>query len=138
MNDAEVIDMMCRHYEGLFPMECPACHRRFATLREYIAGTQRVGVGRHYDAELGNWDPEKPIGGVAMANCSCGTTLTLGIATMSVPQQKAALQWIRTETARRRISQTVLLEYVRDEVRRRTLADSGPSLPSRGPSPDVA
>jgi hypothetical protein len=119
-------------------MECPACHRRFATLREYIAGTQRVGVGRHYDAELGNWDPEKPIGGVAMANCSCGTTLTLGIATMSVPQQKAALQWIRTETARRRISQTVLLEYVRDEVRRRTLADSGPSLPSRGPSPDVA
>lgn len=122
MTDAEVIRMMRQHYEKLFPMECPRCHRKFATLREYIAGTQRVGVGRHYDAELGHWDTTKPIGGVAMANCSCGTTLTLGTDTMPLPLYQAAMDWLRTETKKRGMTQTDLLEYVRDEVRRQVMS----------------
>jgi hypothetical protein len=36
-----------------------------------------------------------------------------------------ALNWIRNESKRRGMSPTELLEYIRNEVRKRVLADSG-------------
>ena len=43
MTEAEVIRTMREHLEGQFPKVCPACHRRFAALREYLLTTEHVG-----------------------------------------------------------------------------------------------
>jgi hypothetical protein len=62
MTEAEVIRTMRGHLEGLFPKVCPNCKRSFATLREYILITKRLGAMISWDAELGDWNTIQPIG----------------------------------------------------------------------------
>jgi len=52
MTEAEAIQIMRKHIEGQFPKECPNCHHRYATLREYILATRPVGA-KSYDADAG-------------------------------------------------------------------------------------
>ena len=77
MTEAEVIRTMREHLEGQFPKGCPACHRRFAALREYLLTTEHVGPAISYDVELGDWTPLRQLGILTYANCPCGTTLAL-------------------------------------------------------------
>ena len=123
MTEAEVIRIMREHLEGLFPMVCPTCDRRFATLREYILTTERLGPMMSYDAELGNWNTTQPIGVAALSNCPCGNTLTLNTEGMLIPRRLLLLDWVRGEMQRRGLSSQELLEYLREETRKQVLAE---------------
>jgi hypothetical protein len=124
MTEAELLQMFREYYEGLFPKVCPNCGRRYATLRDYIVSTQRLWPSLNYDIELGDYKTPRPIGGLAMANCLCGTTLALSTKSMPVPQTHLIMEWIRTETQRRGIKPAELLDHLRDEVRRQVLAEA--------------
>jgi hypothetical protein len=125
MTEAEVVKTLRKHFEGLFPKVCPNCNRCFATLREYILITQRLGPSMSYDAELGDWNTLQPVGSVALANCPCGSTLALGTEGMPTTLRLSLLNWVRIETQQRGLSSQELLEYLRDEIRKQVLADSG-------------
>jgi hypothetical protein len=124
MTEAEVLRLLREYFDGLFPKVCPSCGRRYATLREYIVSTQRLWPSLNYDIEVGDFKTPHPIGGLAMANCHCGSTLALSTKTMPVPETHLLLEWIRTETERRGIKTAELLDHLRDEVRRQVLAES--------------
>lgn len=139
MTDAEIIRALRKFYEGLFPKVCSNCGRRFATLRDYIVATQRLWPSVDYDIELDNYKTLKPIGGLAMANCLCGSTLTLSSREMPLSQTHLMLEWVRAESERRGSSPTEILEWLRDEVRKQVLAESPreqPPEPMKSGMPD--
>ena len=123
MTDDEIIRMTREHFEGLFPKICPKCGRHFPTLRNYILDTQRIGTTIPYDAESGDWETTRPIGAVALANCSCGTTMALTSEGMPISQINLVLRWTKEETKRRGLSPRELMDYVRDEIRKGVLSD---------------
>jgi hypothetical protein len=124
MTNAEAVQMVREHFESLFPRVCPNCGRRFATLREYVLTTERIGRPQSYDAELGDWRPTQIIGSVVQANCPCGSTLTLTTEGMALSRRQALLEWVRAETHRRGVSPPELLDHLRDQVRQQVLAES--------------
>ncbi len=124
MTETDVIRIMRKHLERLFPKVCPNCDRCFATLRDYILVTKRIGPMMSYDAELGRWDTSQLMGTLALANCPCGTTVSLSTKGMELSTRKLLLDWIRCETQQRRLSSQELLEYLRDETRKQVLAES--------------
>ena len=124
MTDDEIIQMMREHFEGLFPKVCNNCGRNFASLREYILATERIRRSISQDAEAGDWKTTQPIGGLALANCPCGNTLSLSTEGMPLSKIHLVLEWIRVESEQRELDPEELLEYVRDEVRKRVLAGS--------------
>ena len=123
LTDDEMIRINYEHYSGLFPRTCASCGRTFATLREYIEVTQRIGATISYDAELGEWQTTTPLGAAALSNCPCGSTLALTTEGLPLDIIQAMLEWIRVETTKRGLTQQQLLDYVRNEVRKRALAD---------------
>ena len=123
MNEAEVIRLVRAYFESLFPKVCPNCHRRYATLREYILATKRLGVVRSYDADAQDWGTTNPIGSVAQANCPCGTTLALSTEDMPLPQRLELLNWVKIETQRTGRKPSELLDYIRDVVRQQAVAE---------------
>ena len=126
MTDEEMFRINYEHYAGLFPKTCASCGRRFASLREYILATRPVGATISYDAELGEWQTSQPLGAAALANCSCGSTIALTTEGLPLPVIQEMLEWIRVETARRGLTTEALLDIVRNEVRKRALAEPGP------------
>ncbi len=125
MTEAEVINILRGHFEGLFPKVCPSCNRCYTTLREYILITKRLGPPMSYDSELGHWNTLQPIGSVALANCPCGSTLALDTTGMPVPRRLMLLDWVRIETQRRGLNPQELLDYLRDEIRKQVVAEPG-------------
>ena len=81
-----------------------------------------MGEPMPYDVELGDWNPVEPIGTATFANCPCGTTITLSSAGMNLFQLWALLNWARKETARRGMTPTQLLSYLRDRICEQVLA----------------
>jgi hypothetical protein len=126
MTDDEVVQILCVYFESLFPKVCPNCNRCFATLREYLLITTRIGPTKSFDAEIGDWKTRQPIGSMAMANCPCGSTLALTTEKMELSLRLELLNWLRTEIQQRGVSPSELLEYLRDEVRKRVLGDPIP------------
>ena len=125
MNEAEVIQIVRKHAERLFPKVCPSCHRSYASVREFLLATERVGPIMSYDAELGNWDPSQPIGTLALSNCACGSTLALSAEGLPLPELKTFLNWIRLETLQRGLTQQELLSQLRDKIDKQILAEPG-------------
>jgi hypothetical protein len=123
MTDDEIIQMTREHFEGLFPKVCPNCGRCFATLREYILNTKRIGTTICHDAEIGDWETTRPIGAAAHSNCPCGTTMLLTSEGMPISQINLVLRWIKKETEQRSSSPRRLMDYIRDEIRKRVLID---------------
>jgi len=122
MTETEVIGIMREYLEGLFPKVCRNCHRRYATLREYLLTTCHVGPAIPYDVELGNWKPLRPIGVVTVSNCPCGSSLTLSSNGMPLSQLWSLLNWARIETQKRELTPRELLNYLRDEICKQVLA----------------
>lgn len=127
MTEAEVVQRMREHLEGLFPKSCPHCQRRFATLREYLLNTEHVGQAVPYDALLGHWNPVKPVGTVSYSNCQCGTTLALSSKGMPLQRLWALLHWAKGETRRRGVSPQELLTHLREEICRQVLSEPADS-----------
>jgi hypothetical protein len=121
MTEIEIVGMLRECSEGLFPRTCPKCGCPFATLREYIRASQPLWPTLSYDIELGDYETLHPIGILAMANCSCGTTLALSSKRMPLSQTHQILDWIRTETGRRGLDSKDLLNHVREEIRNQVL-----------------
>ncbi len=126
MTEEEVVQILHEYFESLFPKVCSNCNRTFATLGKYIQITERIGLPISYDAELKNWDTRQPIGSIAMVKCPCGTTLALSTLSMRLLLRLELLNWVRIETQRRGVSASELLEYLRNEVRKRVLRDMIP------------
>ena len=122
MTEAEVIQVMRGHLEGLFPKVCPNCRRPFATLREYLLTTTHLGPSMPYDAELGDWRPMRQLGTLTYANCPCGNTLSLSSHGMPLSQLWSLLHWARLETKSGGLSPQELLDYLRDEITKQVLA----------------
>ncbi len=127
MTEGDIIQMLREFYEGLFPKTCVNCGRVFATLPEYVLASQRLWPSLNYDMELGNYNSPHPIGGLAMANCPCGTTLALSTKTMALARAHMIVAWIKAEMERRCMKQAELSDYLRDEVRKQILVE-----PTRG------
>ncbi|HET9709689.1 MAG TPA: hypothetical protein VFP39_15425 [Gemmatimonadales bacterium] len=117
MTYREALEIVRRHFESLFPKTCSTCGRRFVSLREYIRSTRRVGQAISYDAELGDWQTQQPMGSLAFSNCPCGSTLVLSTDGMPLPQRQALLAWVREETERQHITPSDLLERLRSDLR---------------------
>jgi hypothetical protein len=127
MDEREIVLTMRLHFESLFPKVCPTCKRLFATLREYVEVTHRLGPAISYDAELGNWSSTKLIGFLAHANCPCGSTLGLTTQAMPLPRRLEMLNWVRAESKQRGVSISDLLESLRDQVRQQVLSGNPPN-----------
>jgi hypothetical protein len=125
VTEAEVIQMVREHMEGLFPKVCPSCKRRFSPLREFMLITQRLEPVISYDADSDDWSPSQPIGPVALANCPCGSKLALTSKGLPLSKLWQFLDWVRIEMERLRLSQEELPRYVRDEHRKQVLAEPG-------------
>jgi hypothetical protein len=121
VTEGEAVEVVQRHLESLFPLTCANCGRSYATLREYIRTTRRLGPAVSFDAEEGQWETRSPIGSLALANCPCGSTISLSTRTMALAQRLALLAWMRDETLRRGVAPSDLLERMRDEIRGRAL-----------------
>jgi hypothetical protein len=129
MTEADVIQAMRAHLEGLFPKTCPNCRRIYVNLREYLQVTTHLGPPMPYDAQNGDWQPLKPAGTMTFANCPCGSTLALSSNGMPLVQLWRLLRWAKTETARRGMSPQELLSYLRDEISRQVLNEAGKTIP---------
>jgi hypothetical protein len=126
MTEADVIRIMREHLEGQFPKACSNCNRRFANLHEYIAITEHLGPAMPYDADMGEWQPTRPLGTVTYANCPCGGTMVLTSNGMPLLQLWSLLSWARTATQQRGMTPQQLLNYLRDEICKQVLAEPGP------------
>lgn len=126
MTEREALQILRSHFESFFPKTCNTCGRQYRTLRDYILVTARRGSAHSYDADLGDWQPTSPIGSLAYADCSCGSTLALSTEGMALAQRHALLSWVRNETQRRGITSSMLLEELRDHLRAEVLGDALP------------
>jgi len=123
MTEAEVIRQMRAHLESLFPKRCPKCGRTYDSLREYLQNTTPMGPAIPYDVELGDWQPQEPLGLATYANCRCGNTMGMTSHGMPLVQLWRLLRWAQTETKRRRLTPQELLNYLRDEISQQVLAE---------------
>lgn len=111
------------HIEGQFPKTCPTCHKVFSTLADYLIGTEHIGPPVSYDAEEGDWTPKMPLGTMSMANCSCGTTMTISSGGMSIWTLWRLMRWARDESHRRGITMEQLLTWVRAQIDEQVLGE---------------
>jgi hypothetical protein len=122
---------MRQHLDGRFPKECRACGRTYADLRDYLLHTKHVGRPVSYDAELGIFWPTRPVGTMSLANCSCGTTLSVTSEGMSLLTMWRLMRWLRKEMKRRGQGASEVLEDLRRAIDLDTMADSGGSTADR-------
>jgi len=123
MNEAEVIGIMREYLATQFPKGCQCCGRQYNSLAEYLRETTHVGKPMSYDAEMGDWQPTTPMGTLSMANCSCGTTLTITSAGMDLITLHRLMNWAREETGFRGIGLSELLEDLRTKIDKIVLQD---------------
>jgi hypothetical protein len=126
VTEADVIRAMRQHLEGLFPKVCAKCGRRYPTLRDYLLNTRHLGSAMPYDAEMGDWNPAKPIGTATYADCQCGNTLAVTSDGLPLSQLWSLLNWAKAETAKRGMTPRELLNYLRDEICKQVLAEPDP------------
>jgi hypothetical protein len=120
MNENDVVRIVRSYIEGLFPRVCPNCGRRFASLRDYLQTTTHLASPILYD-DLSEGVPDKPLGPMSLANCMCGTTLTISSSGIPIAQMIALLIWARAESSRRSITVRELLRHIRDRIDRQVL-----------------
>jgi hypothetical protein len=125
LREDKAIQIMRRQLERSFPKVCATCHRRFATLSDYLLHTEQTGNAMSYDIELGNWKPLKPMGTMICANCRCGNTVTLTLKGMPLVQLWLLLAWIRVESQKRDMDPQALLNYLLNEIFKQTLSGYG-------------
>jgi hypothetical protein len=126
VTESEVIQIMRAHIETLFPRMCTCCRRPFQTLPDFLRNTQPLGSAMSYDAAMGDWLPDKPLGLVSYSNCACGNTIALSSAGMPLFQLWEILHWAREQTHLRGITQQELFDEVRTAIVLEVLASAPP------------
>jgi hypothetical protein len=120
VNEDDVVRIVRSYIEGLFPRVCPNCGRRFASLREYLQSTTHLSSPILYD-DITDEIPPHPLGPMSLANCPCGTTLTVSSKGISTEQMVELLTWARSESLRRSIDVRELLRHIRERIDREVL-----------------
>jgi hypothetical protein len=121
MTEDDVVRIVRLYIEGLFPKTCPNCGARFESLRQYLEGTTHLASPILYD-EIEGDIPAQAFGPMSLANCTCGTTLTIGSRGMPIEQMVELLTWARSESLRRSIGIRELLRHIRDRIDSEVLA----------------
>ena len=121
LSEAECVQLVHEYIEDLFPRSCHNCKRSFATYRDYLLNTKHVGLPISYDVEFGDWKPSQTTGNLSLANCACGTTLSLSSESMPLAQIWLVLGWVKIETECRGCHVREVLNFLRDEVVKRAL-----------------
>jgi hypothetical protein len=122
MTEDDVVRIVRLYIEGLFPKSCPNCGARFESLREYLEGTTHLATPVLYD-DIDEGIPAEPLGPMSLANCACGTTLTISSKGIPTEQMVELLAWARHECLKRSIGIRDLLRHIRDRIDREVLAD---------------
>jgi hypothetical protein len=117
VNEDDVVRIVRSYIEGLFPRVCPNCGRSFATLREYLQETTHLASPILYD-DITEGVPAHPLGPMSLANCPCGTTLTVSSRGIPASQMVELLTWARGESLRRSMDVRELLRQIRDRIDR--------------------
>ena len=109
--------------ERQFPKPCNNCSRIFTSLKDYLLNTDNIGQPISYDANQNAWLPRKPMGTFAMANCRCGSTLSMSSNGMPLITMWRLLLWARKESRQRDISVSELLEHMRQKIDQSVLSE---------------
>ena len=126
MTEGEVIRHWREHLETQFPKACAHCHRSYTDLHDFVSHTKQLGHVMPYDAEMGEWEPDNPIGTMLFANCECRNTLVLTSKGMPLPLLWQLLYWVRIETLKRQTTPTALFTELREKMHRKLLAAHDP------------
>jgi hypothetical protein len=121
MTEDDVVRIVRSYIEGRFPRVCPNCGRRYASLREYLETTTHLSNPILY-ADIAVRE-RHPLGPISMANCPCGTTISVDSDGIPQAQLVELLDWARSECATRSIGIRELLLHLRDRVDRQVLDD---------------
>lgn len=121
MNENTVVEILRSFIDKQFPKVCPNCDRRFSTLKEYLQETTHLGKPISYDADMGEWQPEKPLGTLSFSNCPCGNTLVISSEGMGLITMWRLLIWAKRETRIRGISTEDLLAHIREKIDKQAL-----------------
>ena len=124
LNEDEVVRIVRSYLEGLFPRVCPRCGRTFESLREYLKVTTHLSSPVIYD-DLTDEVPQRPLGPISMANCPCGTTVSITSRGIPTATMVELLTWARQESIARSIGLRELLSHVRDRIDAQVLGTSG-------------
>ena len=122
MIEGEVVKIVRSHIENQFPRNCSTCSHRFASLKEYLEYTTHLGNPVSYDAEMRRWMPLKPLGTFSLANCQCGTTLSIDSHGIGLVTMWRLLRWARKESSSRGISVGELLDDIRKKIDHQVLS----------------
>jgi hypothetical protein len=121
MSEDEVVKIVRSFIEGQFPRSCMVCGREYVSLADYLRNTDHLGSPISYDAEMGDWRPDKPVGTVSLANCSCGNTLAITSHGMKRWTMWRLLLWAKMESMERGTTLRELLADLRHKIDRSVL-----------------
>ena len=122
MTEDDVVSFVRAYIEGLFPRFCPNCGLRFGSLREYLLLTKHLGSPIFYDSIDGEI-PSEPVGPLSLANCACGTTLTVNSRGIPPTQMVELFSWAKLEMEKRSIDGRELLRHIRDRIDSQVLSE---------------
>lgn len=128
MNENDVIEIVRDFISKQFPKECRCCGKRYNSFPEFIRNTTYAGKPISYDAEIGDWKPNRPIGTLGMSNYSCGTTLAISSKGMDLNTLLRLMNWGRKEEKKRGITTSVLLEELRSKIDKSVLQDESKKI----------
>jgi len=122
MTEDDVVRIVRAYIEGLFPKTCTKCGRQFVSLREYLQQTTHVGSPT-FDEEINGQRLAEPLGPMSLANCQCGTTLTID--SDGIPRELMAelLTWARSEASRRSVTIPDVLHTLRERIDAQVLGE---------------
>ena len=119
--EAGLIDQMRVSMESQFPTGCNVCRQQYGSLRQYLQTTKTVGPAMSYDADMGDWQPLKPMGIFMLANCLCGNTMALSSSQMPLPQLWLLLAWVRRQMEIRQQTSEEILNNLRTKITRQVV-----------------
>jgi len=124
VTEAQVIDLVRRHMEAQFPKTCSRCGVVFASVAAYHRAVQHIGDPMSFDGTIEKLEPAKSIGAVSLANCTCGTTLSITTRGMSPTDLQRVMGWARLESKRRNLDERKVLAELRAKIIAEVLADA--------------
>ena len=117
MNENEVIEILIDYLKINYPKKCKKCNTTFDSIADYLSKTDHSGNPVSYDAIKGNWSLLKQrYGTISMANCNCGSTLSVSSKNMDLKTARILMKWARKESKRRNIKVNILLSDLRSKI----------------------
>jgi hypothetical protein len=133
VTEAEVVAIMRKHAEEQFPKTCSKCRLVFRTYADYVRTVTPIGAPVPFDEPRGDGKTKAQLGAVSMANCPCGTTLSISSRGRPAETAEGITTWAREQAAREGITLEQLLERLRARLRAEALLDAERAGLTRSP-----